>query len=361
MSLNFGAPPVDLNLTPSNSHGTPASLLINAGSDFHAPLVYQINPPGLNNPWIQGFGPVHRHAGYSLDFGNHCSGDQVAIKHEAPTGITDPMYAQLLAMTQTLQQQISMISQQIAGLQQLPPAQHITTPFPPSFPPAVNFLAPMTAPSPFVVVEYLLNKYPPLPPLDKGDYDCVEFWEKREWEHGGPWVEMPSMIQDTDSASTMASVSSPTPALELPSNPVSGPDQTSDWASDLDPMVSPSECSTTPAVTLPPLTTTTSDPTSLAPKEHPAKSRRGAKSNRVTSMKRVLKQKQFHAILKETTAKGICKWDWAHENPHGSRHEFDTYFNCWATLAQLLTSTNKWQDTCLLFRLAGYKVSLEVS
>ena len=39
---------------------------------------------------------------------------------------------------------------------------------------------------PFAVAEYLLSKLPPLPPLDKEDYEDVRFWDKSAWEW---WVE----------------------------------------------------------------------------------------------------------------------------------------------------------------------------
>ena len=41
---------------------------------------------------------------------------------------------------------------------------------------------PIATPTRFAVAEYLLNKLPPLPPLDKEDYENVRFWDKGTWE-----------------------------------------------------------------------------------------------------------------------------------------------------------------------------------
>ena len=45
---------------------------------------------------------------------------------------------------------------------------------------------PSATPTRFAVAEYLLNKLPPLPPLDEEDYENVRFWDKSTWER---WVE----------------------------------------------------------------------------------------------------------------------------------------------------------------------------
>lgn len=83
---------------------------------------------------MQGIGPMHGYA-QPMDFGNYRAGGQVSlwftlahsqfnvcavfeatIKHETPTNIVDPIHSQLLGAIQSLQQQVIVINQQLAGL-----------------------------------------------------------------------------------------------------------------------------------------------------------------------------------------------------------------------------------------------------
>lgn len=53
---------------------------------------------------------------------------------------------------------------------------------------------PSATPTRFAVAEYLLSRLPPLPPLDKEDYEDVRFWDKSTWER---WVEDEKEIGNT--------------------------------------------------------------------------------------------------------------------------------------------------------------------
>jgi len=48
--------------------------------------------------------------------------------------------------------------------------------------PNTGFSAPAAIPPSLAVVEYLLSQLPPLPPLNKNDYELVEFWDKKDWK-----------------------------------------------------------------------------------------------------------------------------------------------------------------------------------
>ena len=132
MSMNFGPPSMDFTLTPSNSGGASMPLQTNPGGDLQPLPLYNVNVSGTNQ-WTQGSGPAHAHV-YPMGLGglsrwrpgeysvhnrflptNKIAVFEVSVKSETPSSTANTGYAQLLAMTQSLQQQVLMINQQLAG------------------------------------------------------------------------------------------------------------------------------------------------------------------------------------------------------------------------------------------------------
>lgn len=62
--------------------------------------------------WRPGESLVHAHSSRT----NICAIFEAAIKHETPNSIVDPIYTPLLGAIQSLQQQVAVINQQLAGL-----------------------------------------------------------------------------------------------------------------------------------------------------------------------------------------------------------------------------------------------------